>query len=504
MSQKDDIILEEADPERKAARQQSGETSGGNDANQQSGETSSSLKKKFESLDDAMKEISAGEAENSTKPKIQKIPFMLRDNDNFKKYLKPRVVSIGPYHAKDPNLQVTKRMKLKLAALFIKYGGIDRDVLYEKIIEKISNFKGCYAKKATKGYNDKELAWMFLVDGCALLHYMIICGSDEKKDRDDMLKQLKIKKDHMAFVQQDVFLLDNQLPYELLELLMGLSNKQYELKHSLEKFILDSINAPPGLYEANQKNYQKADQKNYQAWIIPRWKDKKPLHLLDLLRAILIQPDNEKDACHATIPMRERSQKQKFNDALTFKKKRLWHSSFRNIEELKAAGISLKPSETSSMKSISFSAGTLKIPPIIVDDWTEAKLLNLAAYEMCPDFQNEFEVSTYIFFMDSLIDRAQDVKELRQSGILHNALGSDKEVAKLFNRISTDLVPNHIYEDVRKKIQSHCDNKWKTWRAQFRARHLHSPWSAFAFIAAILVVASSIVQTVYTVKGYYN
>ncbi|KAK4838292.1 hypothetical protein QYF36_012652 [Acer negundo] len=137
---------------------------------------------------------------------------------------------------------------------------------------------------------------------------------------------------------------------------MGLSNTRYKeeelIKHSLEKFILDSINAPPDLYEANQKNYQKA------------WKDKKPLHLLDLLRTTLIQPDNEEDASHATIHKRERSQKlkklkeilgekvfetgKKLIDSLTFKKKHVWHSSFRNIEELKAAGISLKPSVTSS------------------------------------------------------------------------------------------------------------------------------------------------------------
>ncbi|TXG70182.1 hypothetical protein EZV62_005117 [Acer yangbiense] len=493
MSQKDDIVPMEAVPERKAARQQSGETSRGNE-------------EYFKSLDEALEEALRDEAETSTKPKIQKIPFMLRDNDNFKKYLEPRVVSIGPFHAKNSNLQVTKWMKLKLAALFIQEDDMDRNLLYETILEKIADFKGCYTDEATEGYNNEELAWMFLVDGCALLHYMIICGIEKKEVRHDMLKRLKIKKDHMEFVQQDVFLLDNQLPYKLLDLLIGLSNKQCkekELKHSLEKFILDSINAPPDLYEANQKNYRKA------------WKDKKPLHLLDLLRTTLIQPDNEKDASHATITMRERSQKpkklkeilgvkvfetgKKLTDALTFKKKHVWHSSFRNIEELKAAGISLKPSETSSMKSISFSGGTLKIPPIVVDDWTEAKLLNLAAYEMCPDFQNDFEVSTYIFFMDSLIDRAKDAKELRESGILHNALGSDKQVAKLFNKISTDLVPNQMYEVVRRKIQSHCDNKWITWRAQFCARHFHSPWSALAFSAAIIVVASAIVQTVYTV-----
>ncbi|PNX67704.1 hypothetical protein L195_g063645, partial [Trifolium pratense] len=37
--------------------------------------------------------------------------------------------------------------------------------------------------------------------------------------------------------------------------------------------------------------------------------------------------------------------------------------------------------------------------------------------------------------MDSLIDHPEDVRKLRSEGILLNYLGSDKEVAKLFNII---------------------------------------------------------------------
>ncbi|TXG70154.1 hypothetical protein EZV62_005089 [Acer yangbiense] len=523
----------EAVRERKAARQQrSGETSRGNDATQlidEEGEevsivihpmkasisssttTTAELQEKFKSMDEALKEAEADDEDNA-KPKIQKIPFMLlEDNDNFKKYLKPRVVSIGPYHAKNPNLEVTQRIKLKLAALFIKEGDIDRNLLHERIMKKIADFKGCYTEEATKDYKNEELAWMFLVDGCALLHYIIISkpedrdgdqqkpedrdGANQQKleDRYEKLKKLKIKSDHITFIQQDVFLLDNQLPYDLLELLIGLRKyKPQELQKSMENFILDSINAPRELLEANRKNYQKS-------------KERKPFHLLDLLRMTLIQSVKSDPGCRERLRTKLISFiGTKWFDRLTCKKKHVWHSSFRNIEELKAAWISFKPSETSSMRGISFDWGTLKIPPIIVDDSTEAKLLNLAAYEMCPDFQNEFEVSTYIYFMDSLIDQAQDVKELRESGILHNALGSDEEVANLFNRISKDLVPNQMYSEVRQRIQSHCDNKWTAWINQFCAEHFHSPWSVLAFIAASIALPSSIVQTGYTVEGYYK
>ncbi|GMY19170.1 upf0481 protein, partial [Fagus crenata] len=61
---------------------------------------------------------------------------------------------------------------------------------------------------------------------------------------------------------------------------------------------------------------------------------------------------------------------------------------------------------------------------------------------MCPDFENNYGVTSYISFLDSLIDEANDVIELRKARILGNLLGSDQEVAQLFNEIGRDLVPN--------------------------------------------------------------
>ncbi|KAK3218158.1 hypothetical protein Dsin_012128 [Dipteronia sinensis] len=224
MSRKDHIVSVEA-------RERKADEEGGNvsiviDQNTES-KITAELEEKFKSMDEALQEA------EDPKPKIQKIPFMLRGNDNFIKYVhrEPRVVSIGPYQAKNPNLQVTKWIKLKLAALFIQYGGMNRILLYERIIEKIAKFRECYADEATECYNNAELAWMFLVDGCAVLHYIICAHYQKPEDRNqgnqqtpedqyEKLKELKIKMDHIMFVQQDLFLLDNQLPYELLDLLM--------------------------------------------------------------------------------------------------------------------------------------------------------------------------------------------------------------------------------------------------------------------------------------------
>ena len=65
-----------------------------------------------------------------------------------------------------------------------------------------------------------------------------------------------------------------------------------------------------------------------------------------------------------------------------------------------------------------------------MDDSTRPKFLNLIAYEMCLDFENDFGVTSYMSLLDSLIDEANDVKMLRKAQILHNFLGSNEEVAK--------------------------------------------------------------------------
>ncbi|KAI9160394.1 hypothetical protein LWI28_007725 [Acer negundo] len=253
---------------------------------------------------------------------------------------------------------------------------------------------------------------------------------------------------------------------------MRSTSKEEDFLESINKFIFYYIKAPEQTYKRNDKIM----------------KDNH-VHLLDLMRKILIDQPLQKN--------------KKPNLTETDKKSKYWHS-FRNIEELKAAGIKLKPTETSAVRDITFGGGTLNLPPIVVDDSTAAKFLNMAAYEMCPDFQNGFEVSTYISFLDSLIDRAQDVKVLREKKILHNALGSDEDVAKLFNEISTDLVPREeIYLEVNRNIQKYCNSIWRTWFSQFKHDHFHSPWSVLAFVGAFLALASSIIQTVYTVLGYH-
>jgi len=177
----------------------------------------------------------------------------------------------------------------------------------------------------------------------------------------------------------------------------------------------------------------------------------------------------------------------------------------RNIKELKAAGIELKSSKTRRPLDISFSRGwfhsTLTLPEIVVDDTTAATVLNLIAYEMCPDFQNDYGICSYVSFLDSLIDHPDDVKALRSERILLNSLGSDEEVADLFNTISTDLVPDSgKYAALRYQIEKHYNNRFRTWLALAYDTYFNSPWAIIAFFAAVVGLVLTFVQTWYAIN----
>ncbi|KAM4091701.1 hypothetical protein ACJW30_09G156400 [Castanea mollissima] len=441
----------------------------------------STLEARFETV----KKAGENAKNHSSSPKIQKVIFLLRDQEDFKKYYEPRVVSLGPIHHGKEKYKLAEEYKLLLTYEFVNGSGKEINDLYKKIGENIRELRECFEEEVTKKYDDEALAWLLFVDGCAILQY-IYCATK------DQFKQLNIKTDSVTFGQQDLFLLENQVPYRLLKWLMGLSKMEKELSESIESYIAHHCMVPDNQQLKQQETKGKRgdtvrSEEKLKEKIISM--DKEPIHLLDHLRTKLLGK-----AQLESIMMPKRNTGQDWE-------------SYRNVQELKVAGIRLKRSSESCLRNISFSKqilrfGHLYLPPIIVDDSTRPKFLNLIAYEMCLDFENDFGITSYISFLDSLIDEASDVKMLRKARILQNFLGSDEEVAKLFNEIGTDLVPNpYIYKDVKSDIQGFYDCKCTTWMAQFIHDHFSSPWTILAFCGVLLGLGLTAAQTWYTVES---
>uniref|UniRef100_A0A803P7E5 Uncharacterized protein n=1 Tax=Cannabis sativa TaxID=3483 RepID=A0A803P7E5_CANSA len=435
--------------------------------------------------------------ERGQQTKIQKVPQVLRDEyKGLEKYYDPKWISIGPIHHGNPKFKLAEqKFKFKFAAKFVENSGQQsHEQLYKTIMEKIEVLKECFDEEVLENYFNKKIMTTNRWGGC--------CSWMDVSHSNSFTALFKTK---------------NQIPYLVLKLLMencskggGFVNK---LQNSILMFLTYSVLTP--------EKYRKG------MMVLPT---EMPVHLLDFLRLLLLQPTHPQKTKRSLssslyhyydnilgclLPQQLKyklttpplSLDKVVPPQLNAKKNEdeQKQQTFRSVMDLKAAGINLNPSKSSSLKDIRFSSGLftadLELPPITVDDSMAPKFLNLIAYEMCPDnTKTKYEVSSYISFLDSLIDYPNDVKELRSSHILHNLLGCDKEVAKLFNEMGKFLVPNHeVYENVINEIEKHYHNKCLTWIAQVLNDHFSTPWTIVTFLAAFLALGMSFIQTYYTI-----
>ncbi|KAK9923043.1 hypothetical protein M0R45_031478 [Rubus argutus] len=92
--------------------------------------------------------------------------------------------------------------------------------------------------------------------------------------------------------------------------------------------------------------------------------------------------------------------------------------------------------------------------------------------------------------MNGIIDTKEDVKLLREKGIILNHLKSDEEVAKLFNGLNRSIrltkVPflDNVIEDANKYYNA----RWKVKMREFFKIYVFGSWQFLALLAAILLV----------------
>ncbi|XXG50479.1 hypothetical protein AAC387_Pa02g4482 [Persea americana] len=441
------------------------------------------------------------------KPRIQRVAITLREIKSNETCFDPLVVSFGPYHHGKARLMPMENHKEIAARWFVSLANnnLSADAItesgarttYDQFVEaatKESSPRDCYDDKFITEIEFKDFMRMMFLDGCFILHFihLVVTWSDEL-----------FKSGHLnqPLILRDMFLLENQIPYSILTALISLLPKKSMESSEIENFI-DRVFLPQ--HEPTQSSWKHLTNtisfftemlpnltKNKESTVgesnrADRGEDNMPFHLLDFLQSKLIGNSANSSSSGSGY----------------------WNYYFRSIIELKAAGIKIGRSNSKFLKDIQFQSGIfnghLQLPQFMVDDATKTRLLNLIAYEMCPDGFSDRAVTSYICFLDSLIDHAEDVKELRSKNILLNRLGSDDEVANLFNELANNLTPNcNTYSDVMEGIETHSRSRVKVWIAEFKHTHFTSPWTVMALMAAIFVIALTVVQTVYSVVGYY-
>ncbi|XP_011027286.1 PREDICTED: putative UPF0481 protein At3g02645 [Populus euphratica] len=488
-------------------------------------------------------------------PMIPKVPDNLKDDENKECY-EPSVVSIGPYHYKDRQnkLHEAEKLKVQMAREFVLYTKKDIEILYSEVAKVAENAKRFYEGCSLSCFDDEQFTRMMFLDGCFILQFI----------RGVMYNKLDMSDQQIILVKRDLLLLENQLPFSVLKSLMSLKNDGDDrgMEININDFLLLQI-----LQQSDQRRPVWVLSwlvKGYLLLLLIYTSVIYPFHILQgsgdyffisplfgilvagvifvckmvasLMRSLLCGnkwqaakyhwPPHQEPAhiLELLYSMFTRSQKEKHKQCLRSccihylseclgnlfpksKPGKYGHNLYYSAKDLRKVGIHFKPSKTSTLTDVKFESsifyGTLKIPSITIEKATKSMLLNLLAYETAA-FLDDLWVTSYIRFIDSLIDDAEDVRVLRSNGILINYLGPDQEVADLFNQIGRSLEPNSniVYNDVKRKINLSCDSIWKKWIAEWHQTYFSSPWAFIAFIAAAAGLVLTATQTYYTVYPY--
>ncbi|KAL2540201.1 Plant protein of unknown function (DUF247) [Abeliophyllum distichum] len=398
---------------------------------------------------------------------IYRVPASVIDLN--KKAYKPQTVSVGPYHYGEEHLKAMEEHKHRALLHFLKRSRKPIERYVDALAEVVNDLKEAYDQLHPVWQQDTEaFLKLMILDGCFILEIL----HTATETLDDYAPNDPIFGNHgrlyiVPYLKRDMLMLENQLPLLVLEKLVAVEK---EKTRGEEKYVTNLI---------LEFFSQKGTVKNME----------KCLHLLDVYRKSLLQE-----------PRQKRHKKKSGN---------VVHPGgdeiIRSATELNEAGIRIKKSKTRSLKDISFHGGVLNLPLIVVDDTTESMYLNLIAFERLHVGAGN-EVTSYIFFMDNIIDSARDVSLLHSCGIIQNAIGSDKAVANLFNSLSKDVTldPNSSLDEVHKNVSDYCKKPWNAWRADIMHNYFRNPWAILSVIAAIFLFALTIIQTVYSILSYVH
>jgi hypothetical protein len=441
-----------------------------------------------------------------TSPKyccIFKTPVILKRH-NEKAFI-PDAFSIGPFHHGCLNLKATEKIKAKYLQGLISRSSSPDTILRTFInsIMKVEKDAREYYAEAID-YSPEELVKILVIDSCFLIELFLKHTYKKLREKDDPIFSKSCMR---QFLSHDLILLENQLPWMVLEILFNLIKDSYDEK----PLILLAINFFDDVYLSSRM-----PPPNQVINIIGI------KHFVDLLRKLstLSSPDPGPVQCiniecikHFVDLFRKLSTSSStlFRKVKTSSNNLLGISTIEESQErprgwefvpsatsLVESGVKFKRSTSKSILDVKFNDGVLEIPPIIIHDVTETMFRNLISYEQCHSHCSD-KISSYAILLDSLINTAKDVDILCENKIIENWLNPE-DAAQLFNKLYLDTCVYYDYTGLSRQVNSYCQRKWPRWRGALVRNYFNTPWAIFSTLAAVILLILTLVQTVYTVK----
>lgn len=446
-------------------------------------------------IKDKLEQARQEDAEGSWgKLSIYRVPQYLREGDD--KAFIPQTVSLGPYHHAKKRHRNMDRHKWRSFHHMLKRTNQDIKLYLDSMKELEERARACY--EGTIPLSSNEFVEMMVFDGCFVLE--LFRGATEGfmqigYSRNDPVFAMR---GSMHSIQRDMIMLENQIPLFVLDRLLGLQFGQPDQKGLVAKLALRFFDPlMPTDEPLTKRGRNKMEHSIGLSNTFDPLSDQGGLHCLDVFRHSLLR--------RGPTPEQRVWIKRRWSHTSRVADKRR-QQLIHCVTELKEAGIKFNRKKTDRFWDITFENGVLNIPRLLIHDGTKSLFLNLIAFEQCHlDCSNE--ITSYVIFMDNLINSPADVAYLHYRGIIEHWLGSDGEVADLFNRLCQEVVfdINDSYlSRMSAEVNKYHDHRWNAWRASLKHNYFNNPWATISFFAAVVLLLLTLTQTVYGVYGYYK
>ncbi|KAL8124955.1 UPF0481 protein At3g47200-like [Apium graveolens] len=426
------------------------------------------------------------------KVSIYRVPQYLKGGDN-KAYI-PQIVSLGPYHHGKKRHRNMDRHKWRSFYQILKRTNQDVKLYLDSMKELEERTRACYEGKINLSSN--EFAEMMVLDGCFILD--LFRGASEGfqqigYSRNDPVFAMR---GSMHSIQRDMIMLENQIPLFVLDRLLGLQLGHPDQKGLVARLALSFFDPlMPTDEPLTRSNRNKMETSEGYTNTFDPLSDQ-GLHCLDVFRHSLLR--------RGPSPKPQVWKKQWSHVCRVADKRRqqLTHC----VTELRESGVKFRKKKTDRFWDITFSNGLLQIPRLLIHDGTKSLFLNLIAFEQCHlDCGNE--ITSYVIFMNNMINSTADVGYLHYCGIIEHWLGSDHEVAELFNKLCQEVVfdiNDSYHSRLSAEINKFHDHRWNAWQATLKHNYFNNPWAIISFVAAVVLLILTFAQTIYGVFGYYH
>ncbi|KAG2663633.1 hypothetical protein I3760_16G041700 [Carya illinoinensis] len=268
-----------------------------------------------------------------------------------------------------------------------------------------------------------------VVDACFIIEIIEIFAFT-KEEVDSSESDLGALAWMVPYFYRDFLLLENQIPFFVLQEIYALTHDNISVKSSISKLTCAALL----FFRNGMKKSGFSDLFVCFHDIIFDDLNTVVLHLLDLVRISLASNILQGQA--------------RFSVDAPF---------VHCISKLRLAGIKVSPVMALSLLQVKFKRGVIEMPSIAIDDFMRCLLLNCVAFEQCHQRSNKY-FSVYATFLDCLVNTMEDVEYLRERNVIDNYLANDSEVAQFINSAGKDLVLNvdkgfylgKLFEDVDK------------------------------------------------------